>query len=160
MSYLKRNAWRLQIVLACCLAIAVSSMTSVAQGSTLFSDNFDDGNANGWTAAAGAWAVVQDSGSGVYALTTTGTEGRTSAGSQTWTNYTVEARVKVTNFGGSNRVLLAGRLLDFNNYYAASLFNSGGGQLEIRRKVSGSSTTLVSKAFALATGTWYTVRLV
>src|SRR6185295_3311717 len=116
--------------------------------------------ANGWTAAAGTWSVVQDSGSFVYALAATGTEGRTMAGSQAWTNYAVEARVKVTNFGGSNRVLVAGRLLDFNNYYAASLFNSSGGQLEIRRKISGSSTTLVSKDFALATGTWYTVRLV
>jgi pectate lyase len=142
----------------------LTSLSLIAQGaplsqSALFSDNFDDGNANGWTVAAGTWSVVQDSGSFVYTMAATGTEGRTMTGSQSWTDYAVEARVKVTNFGGSTRVLVAGRLLDFNNYYAASLLNSGGGTLELRRKVNGSSTTLVSKAFALTTGTWYTVRL-
>src|SRR5215208_774203 len=96
------------------VALLMVSLSLIAQGaplsqSALFSDNFDDGNANGWTPAAGTWSVVQDSGSFVYALAATGTEGRTMAGSQAWTNYAVEARVKVTNFGGSNRVLVAGR---------------------------------------------------
>src|ERR1051325_11071209 len=152
MEYLKHHMRLLRLALAGLLTVALVSIATVAQGATLFSDNFDDGNANGWPQAAGTWSVVQDSGSFVYSMSALGTEGRTMTGSQSWTDYAVEARVKVTNFGGSNRVLLAGRLLDFNNYYAASLFNSsGGGTLEIRRKVNGSSATLISKAFALTT---------
>src|SRR6185503_10153372 len=149
-----KNYRRHAFLVIVCVTLLMSSLSFNAQGaplsqSALFSDNFDDGNANGWTVAAGTWSVVQDSGSFVYTMAATGTEGRTMNGSQSWTDYAVEARVKVTNFGGSNRVLVAGRLLDFNNYYAASLLNSGGGTLELRRKVNGSSTTLVSKAFAL-----------
>src|SRR5215471_20257844 len=111
MEYLKRHMRLLRLTLVCCLTAAIVSMATVVQGATLFSDNFDDGNANGWTVAAGSWTVVQDSGSFVYSLPGTGVEGRTMNGSQSWTDYAVEARVKVVDFGGSNRVLVAGRLL-------------------------------------------------
>ena len=54
---------------------------------------------------------------------------------------------------------VAGRYQDGNNFYAASLYNSNGGKLEIRKKVSGSTTTLATLDYPLATGTWYTVKL-
>lgn len=130
-----------------------------AQGATLLSDNFDDGNSNGWTSTTGTWSVVQDGGSYVYYQSST-SEGRTSAGSSSWTNYSVQADVKVDNFNGSNRTYVAGRYIDGNNYYAASLYNSSGGTLEIRKKVNGSTTNLATKTnFGLSTGTWYTVKL-
>jgi hypothetical protein len=128
----------------------------VLSAATLFSDNFDDGNATGWTVQYGTWSVVQDSGSYVYYQSSLN-EGRTSAGSQSWTNVSVEARVKVDNFNGSNRAYVCGRYKDGNNYYAASLMSN---TIEIRKKVSGSSSTLVSKSYTIATGTWYTVKLV
>ncbi len=129
------------------------------QAATLFSDNFDDGAADGWTATSGTWSVVQDGGSYVYYQSSTD-EGRTSAGSQSWTDYSVEAKVKVDNFNGSNRTYVCGRYKDGNNFYAASLYNSSGGTLEIRKKVGGSTTTLASKSsYGLAAGTWYTVKL-
>jgi hypothetical protein len=123
---------------------------------TLFSDNFDDGNATGWIVQYGTWSVVQDSGSYVYYQSSLN-EGRTSAGSSGWTNFSVEARVKVDNFNGSNRAYVCGRYKDGNNYYAASLMSN---TIEIRKKLSGSSSTLVSKSYPIATGTWYTVKLV
>ncbi len=144
-----------------CLLFVFSAIfgTGFASAATLFSDNFDDGNSSGWTSTQGTWSVVSDSGSYVYYKSGTD-EGRTSAGSA-WTNYSVEARVKVDNFNGSNRAMVCARYRDGNNYYAASLYNSSGGTLEIRRKVSGSSTTLASKSnFGLTAGTWYTVKLV
>src|SRR5512134_1989510 len=158
MYHTHHSYWRSVMLVTLMVLLGSASIAPAAQAAppdqtALFSDNFDDGNANGWTQAQGTWAVVQDSGSFVYSMTALGTEGRTMAGSQAWTNYAVEARVKVVDFGGSNRVMVAGRLLDFNNYYAASLLNSSGGTLEIRRKINGSSTTLVSKAFPLSTGT-------
>lgn len=139
-------------VLVVSLLLAMGSMANAA---TLFSDNFNDGNATGWTATQGTWSVVTDSGSYVYYKSGTD-EGRTSAGSA-WTNYSVEAKVKVDNFNGSNRAYVCGRYKDGNNYYAASLMSNA---LEIRKKVSGSSTTIASKSYTVATGTWYTVKLV
>jgi pectate lyase len=133
---------------------------TLPQGTTLFSDDFESGNANNWVPTTGTWSVVLDSGSYVYYQSTT-SEGRTSAGSSSWTNYAVEAKVKIDNFNGANRAYVCGRYRDGNNYYCASLYNSSGGTLEIRRKVGGSSTTLVSKTnVGFAAGTWYTVKLV
>ncbi|HYH02685.1 MAG TPA: LamG-like jellyroll fold domain-containing protein, partial [Bacillota bacterium] len=129
---------------------------NLVHAATLFSDNFDDGNSSGWTTQNGAWSVVQDSGSYVFYQSSTG-EGRAWTGSSSWTNYAVEAKVKVDNFNGSNRAYVCARMKDGNNYYAASLV--GGGKLEIRKKVSGSTSTLVSKNYSLSTGTWYKVKL-
>ncbi|MEW9700481.1 right-handed parallel beta-helix repeat-containing protein [Paenibacillus sp. SI8] len=145
-------------------AVAISSLiagvllVSQAFAANVFSDNFDDGNANGWVTQNGSWAVVQDGSSYVYQQSST-SEGRASAGSTAWTDYAVEASVNVTNWNGSNRAYVAGRYTDGNNFYAASLYNSSGGKLEIRKKVSGSTTTLATKDFTLAAGTWYTVKL-
>lgn len=87
-------------------------------------------------------------------------EGRTSAGSSTWSDYSVQADVKIDSFNGTNRTYLCGRYGDGNNYYAASLSNSNGGTLEIRKKVGGSATTLSSKTdYPLSTGTVYNVKL-
>ena len=55
---------------------------------------------------------------------------------------------------------MAARYVDGNNYYTASLYNNNGGTLEIRKKVSASSSTLVSKSYALTTGIWYDVKLI
>lgn len=134
------------------LAIMSYSLVSAA---VVFSDDFNDGNATGWTVQYGTWSVVSDSGSYVYYKSGTD-EGRSSAGSQSWTNCSVQARVKVDNFNGSNRAYVCGRYKDGNNYYAASLMSN---TIEIRKKVSGSSSTLVSKSYTVATGTWYTVKL-
>ena len=140
-------------LVATMLLIAGQSSVSAA---TLFSDNFEDGNSSGWTTTSGTWSVVTD-GSKVYYKSGTD-EGRTSAGSSSWAKYSVEAKVKVDNFNGSNRAYVCGRFKDANNYYAASL--TGGGKLELRKKLSGSTTTLTSKSMTLATRTWYTVKLV
>ncbi len=131
----------------------------IVSATTLFSDNFDDGNATGWSATSGTWSVVSDSGSYVYYQSSTN-EGRTSAGSSSWTNYSVEARVKVDNFNGSNRAYVCGRWKDANNFYCVSLYNSSGGTIEIRKKVNGSTTNLATLTnVGLSAGTWYTVKL-
>ncbi len=140
------------------VSVLFLSMHVLINAATLFSDNFNDGNADGWATQNGTWSVVEDSGSYVYYQSST-SEGRASSGASTWINYSVQARVKVDNFNGSNRAYVCARYGDGNNYYAASLYNSSGGKLEIRKKVGGSSTTLVSKSYSLSAGTWYTVKL-
>jgi len=145
-------------VLVCfALFLALLSLAPV-RAATLFQDDFSDGAADGWTEQAkyDDWSVVQDNGNYVYYSSST-IEGRTSAGSSAWTDYSVLASVKVENFNGSNRAYVSGRYRDGNNYYAASL--TGGNTLELRKKVSGSTSTIASKPYSFATGTWYTVKL-
>ena len=136
----------------------VTPVPTQAAGSQLFFDDFNDGNAGDWAEDRGTWSVVQDSGSYVY-YESSSDEGRTSAGDQGWSDYTVSADIKVTAFNGTNRAYLCGRYQDGNNYYAASLYNSGSGKLEIRKKVGGSSSTIVEKDYALSEGIWYDVAL-
>lgn len=147
------------IAIALCFALMLPWLPGgQASAAALFSDDFENGSASNWTATTGAWSVVKDGSSNVYSQTST-SEGRTSAGDSSWNNYTMQADVKVDDFNGTNRTNVAGRYKDGNNYYAASLYNSGGGKLEIRKKVSGSSSTLVSKEYPLSTGVWYNVKL-
>ncbi|GAB2704086.1 hypothetical protein GCM10027018_24520 [Paenibacillus thermoaerophilus] len=152
------NARYLAALLIEALLLGLIGITT-ASAATLLTDDFGDGNANGWTSTHGTWSVVQEAGNYVYYQSSTN-EGRTSAGSASWTDYSVEAKVKVDNWNGSNRTYVAGRYRDGNNFYAASLYNSSGGTLEIRKKVNGSTTTIASKTnFGLSAGTWYTVKL-
>jgi hypothetical protein len=141
-----------------CKREEVSSADSRAvSGTVSFSDDFESGSLNKWSVSRGTWSVVTD-GSKVLNQAST-SEARIASTAPLYTDGSVEARVKVTNFNGSNRVYVTGRHKDFNNYYAASLYNSSGGKIEIRKKVSGSSSTLASKSYALSTNVWYTVRL-
>src|SRR5262245_7804024 len=128
-----------------------------AQNQTLFSDNFEDGNANGWTKSGGSWSVVSD-GSLVYRQSGTGADARARAGSTSMTNYAVQARVKPLAFNGTNRfVALLARAPAMTSYYLLALSNNN--QLQLRKLAGGSPTILASTSFTVTTGTWYTLRI-
>ncbi len=137
-------------------ASATPTPTPASSGSTLFSDNFESGSYSNWTTQNGSWSVTTD-GSKVFYQSSTSAEGRAWLNtSSSWTNQTVEAKVKVTSFNGSNPVLVCARMKDGNNYYAVAVKN---GTLELRKKVSGSTSVLTSKSYTFSTGTWYTIKL-
>ena len=72
-----------------------------ASAATLFSDNFQDGDVSGWSKSGGEWAVVTD---GTLALRQSKLDSelaREFAGSTSWTNYSVQARVKPLAFDGA-----------------------------------------------------------
>ncbi|MGM0881582.1 MAG: pectate lyase [Bacillota bacterium] len=146
------------IVLSLALVLPLV-FVSPASAVTFLQDGFDDGRADNWSPTTGSWSVLNENGNYVY-YQSSSSEGRNSAGSQSWTDYSVTADMKIVNFNGSTRTYVTGRYKDGNNYYAASLYNSNGGTLEIRKKVSGSSTTLASKSnYGLTTSNWYNVKL-
>lgn len=141
-------------VLALLLAVA-----PWAEAQPLFSDNFNDGNANGWTTTSGSWSVATDR-TPVYRVGANGGNVRSNAGNTAWTNYSVQARIKPLSFSSASSVRwasLLGRYRDTGNYYYVALQNDN--VLRLRRFVGSSSTTLAERSFTVTTGTWYTVRL-
>jgi hypothetical protein len=157
MHYLRKILWRSLPLILVLLVIACPGIRAAA---LLFEDNFDSADVRAWTTQYGKWSIVQDNGNGSYVFYQSSlNEGRAFTGSSSWSNYTVTAQVKVENFNGANRVNLCARYRDGNNYYAASLYNSKGGVLELRKKVSGSSATLAAKKLPLSSGVWYIMQL-
>jgi pectate lyase len=135
----------------------VLGLTGSAQAATLFADDFNDGNATGWSTNGGSWSVATD-GSGVYRQGGTGADARALTGTAGWTDYSVQARVKPTAFSGSNRfAAVLARVQSSTSYYYLALRSNN--TVELKRLESGSSTTLDSASLTVTAGTFYTVRL-
>jgi hypothetical protein len=144
-----------------------------APGSTLLSDDFEDGNADGWlnsqTSSTGVprWGVsLSDAGSLSYSETGTLTSTIYVAvnGSRVWTDVSIEAKVRILSIGGSSSSNFAGvcaRFSDLDNFYCAALRTDG--RVGFRSRVGGSSTTLgsaITVAPPVGVNVWYTIRLV
>ncbi|HYN95730.1 MAG TPA: family 16 glycoside hydrolase [Pilimelia sp.] len=130
---------------------------SSAFAATLLTDTFDDGNADGWARSSGSWAVVTD-GSPVYRQSGTSGDARSLAGQTTWTNYSVQARVKPTGYGATNRFVgVIARAQSSSNYYA--LVVTGSGDVRIVKRAGGAPVTLGTGTAGIATGSWGTLRL-
>ncbi|HEV7709665.1 MAG TPA: right-handed parallel beta-helix repeat-containing protein [Asanoa sp.] len=147
-------------VLAAALAavIVAFGLGGAAQAATLFSDDFNDNSADGWSKSGGDWAVVSD-GSPTFTQSKTDSElAREFAGSTGWTSYSVQARVKPLGFSGSNRVVaLAARSSSASKMYRLALTNANRAELQA---VDGSSVTVIgSAALTVSVGTWYTLRI-
>jgi hypothetical protein len=121
-------------------------------------DDFEDGNANGWTTVGGTWSVVTD-GNYVYQQSNNAA-GSFGAyrGNSTWSNYSVQAKTKITSFGTSPSAILRARYADSNNYY---LLLVNGTQMILKKKVGGTVTDLATADYVnVNANTWYTFKLV
>ena len=148
------SRWR-RTLLGALVSLATPAIAA-AQG-VLFSDDFEDGVADGWAIHQGTWSVVSDV-SRVYRQSGTSSRYRSSAGSSAWTDYSVEARVKPTAWNGSDRfAALFARFRDPSNHYLLALRSSN--RVELRRSVSGSASTLAQASFAVSLGASYVLRL-
>lgn len=124
----------------------------------LFSDDFEDGNDNGWTQETGSWSVVTDEGSKRYEQGTyTTAEYRTSTGNTSWDDYTFEVDVQPLSFDGNSAIFINFRYSDNSNTYRAVIH--GYNQLRLQKKVSGALTELANESYTFNTGTIYTIRL-
>ncbi|GIM91141.1 pectate lyase family protein [Paractinoplanes toevensis] len=146
-----KNRW---IIIAAVVLLSAAA-TVPAYADTLFGDNFDDGNATGWSTNGGSWSVVTD-GSPAYRQSSTGANARALAGDTSWTDYTVTARVRPIAFGASNRTAgIAARVRASGEYYALVLTGAGTTQLQ---RVSGGSATVLATAAVTGTTLALTVR--
>jgi hypothetical protein len=137
-------------------AVTATVLVTPASAATLFSSTFESGT-SGWSKSGGDWTVVTD-GSHVLQQTNTGTDkARQFAGSTGWTNYSVQGRVKPLTFGSGGVAALAARAAGSTKMYRLAL--TGANRAELQYMNGGTITVLASAPQAVATGTWYTLRL-
>jgi hypothetical protein len=120
----------------------------------VFCDDFEDGDAAGWTKSGGTWTVVDDAGNSAYE----GGASEESYAGPSLTDQTVQARVKVLqmNTGNSYRAGIIARLSGSSNFYTLQV--AGDDTLSIRK-----STSVVSGCAAVPVGVtvtdWFTLKL-
>jgi len=89
------------VAVAAAVGITATAFAGSSGGSVSFGDDFEDGNASGWSKSGGSWTVVAD-GTRVLRQSDAGTAlAREFAGDSSWTDYTVTARVKAVSLTGS-----------------------------------------------------------
>ncbi|GIH97306.1 polysaccharide lyase family 1 protein [Planobispora siamensis] len=136
-------------------ALTLASVPS-AFAATLFGDDFEDGDAGGWSRSGGSWSVVTD-GSRAYRQSGTSADARAVAGAG-WANQAVQARVKPIAFNGTGRhVAVAARAQSTSSYYFLGLSNAG--SVVLGKRTGGAPVILDSAPATVTAGTWYTLRL-
>jgi hypothetical protein len=142
------------------IAVAVIAGTIVvtpANAATLFSADFESG-ATGWSKSGGDWSVVADGSQAFQQASTTTDRAREFAGSTSWANYTVQARVKPLAFGSGGVAALVSRASGATTMYRLAL--TGTNRVELQYMNGGSVTVLAGVSRTVAPGTWYTLRIV
>jgi pectate lyase len=152
---------RRALLAAAAAAAVTAGLMSIASGTahaaTLLSDGFEDGNVNGWSKSGGEWSVVAD-GSQVFQQSKLDSElARQFNGSTSWTDYSVQARVKPLAFDQSGSfAAIASRSTSSTKMYRLVLFAN---RAELQA-VNGSSIEVIgSQSMSITTGTWYTLRI-
>ncbi|GLK86115.1 Ig-like domain-containing protein [Ancylobacter defluvii] len=128
---------------------------TVTNSDTLLSENFDDGNAEGWTAPGARWQVagsVQSRGTEVEGIAAgegalraydnaSGIMNWTGAGSDAWTGYTVSATLTAEDQKGLG---LVAYYTDAQNYYRLS-FDISANEHKLIRVQGGVETVLATE---------------
>jgi pectate lyase len=134
--------------------VLMVGLAAQAGAAALFVDDFEDGNADGWTRSGGSWSVVAD-GSRVFRQGGTSADARALAGNAGWTDYAVQARVKPIAYNNRGVGVIA-RAQNTSNYYALLIT---GGQAQLVKRAGGADTTLASGVVAVPAGGWAVLRL-
>src|SRR5690606_1267866 len=116
----------------------------------LVADDFQDGDADGWTPSGGStWSVVTDGTLAYRQTDETATPGPMSVtGDSGWTDQIIEVDAKLIATSGSNRWFgLLARYTDVDNYYYIAFRTSN--VIELKKMVGGSYTTLDSASLSL-----------
>jgi hypothetical protein len=137
---------------------AVTALVAVlvpsASASTLFSDDFESGAGN-WSKSGGTWSVVSD-GSKVYKQAKADSElARVFAGETSWTNYSVEAKVKALDLS-KGLAGVAARASGSSTMYRLALTSAGKAELQ---SVKGSTITTIGSATVSNPAAWHTLKV-
>lgn len=142
------------------VSTAVSAGPTVGDGpQTLFSDDFSDGVADGWVSTSGIWTVAN----GEYSGQASSGASYSVAGEASWTDYTLQAKVNVTNnINGNKDAGLVFRYADPDNTYVLYLKNNDrtGRKMELVKVVGGVKTVLDFSNPSIAPDTFYTYKII
>ncbi|MDR6549084.1 sugar-binding protein [Paenibacillus qinlingensis] len=131
----------------------LAATTATGPGTLAFSDDFQDGVADGWTPANGTWSVVTSGGSKVYKQASwLATNAFNTVDTSTYTNYSVETNIKLTQNDIDLAAGITARYLDPNNFY---YFRIKAGKLQIGKSVNGAVTILTAKNYTMTTNEVY-----
>jgi hypothetical protein len=121
--------------------------------------DFQDNDASRWQPiGASELAIVRSGHSRVLRQSNASSNSGALLADTDWTNQSVQADIRVTNFPASDGfVALASRYRDFNDYYYVSLRH--GDRLALRKKVGGVVIELAAMEFPVTPGRTYRVRL-
>jgi hypothetical protein len=134
--------------------------SSLSSQSVLFYDDFEDGDLRGWTNSAQVGEIIMDEdGNHVLRLTGAAWSG-IQVGDQTWTDYVVEARIKIIQFtdGPTPSMFYYVRDSDGNNYNAGLGPNGVGMGLNFNGEYSGFPATYASGMPFIQTNVWHIFR--
>jgi hypothetical protein len=131
----------------------------------LLSDDFEDGIADGWTPNLPAqWTVATDAGNKCYKFDAAwpNNGGVSTAGSASWTNYTLMADVKVPVLPDWTETCFYVRYVDSDNYYRLLVEARGGyRRYQLQKRVGGGTVANLGSSVTVtfAANTWYVVSL-
>ncbi len=125
-------------------------------GETLFSDDFDDGNADGWTPVQprGAWSVTN----GAYTQTDTAAEDTmVQAATISATDY--DLSVKATKTAGDEGFLVAFGIQETGQFYWWNLGGWNNTQGAVEKGITSAKEQLLTKPNSVETGRTYDLRV-
>lgn len=122
-------------------------------------DNFESGNAAGWSTLAGSqFSVVANGANRIYRQSSTAGDARAVLSGTNWTNQAIEAQITPRAFDGNDRwVGLVTRFQDAQNYFYVTLRSSG--SVQLKRMRAGVFSTIASAALPVTLNRSYRVRL-
>ncbi|MBN2031383.1 T9SS type A sorting domain-containing protein [bacterium] len=151
----KKNFWFVVSIFMLLLGFPIMGI-DVNNGSVLFQDDFEDGNANGWILGSG-WEVISDD---TYVLRGQGhdlahplVEG--------WTNHSIEFRFKLLSEGFHFNFRVSENRLSQTDIILTKYFLEIQENLLILKKKFGTSTDSLSEVtVSLSMNTWHTLKVV
>ncbi|MEU7979864.1 pectinesterase family protein [Micromonospora sp. NPDC049081] len=158
---MRRNRRPLAVAVAA-LATALLCLTplggaQVAHAATLFGDDFTDGDLAGWSRSGGTWSVAADDSPALQQARADTGDARLFAGSASWSDQVVQARVKPLALPGNGMVALLARASGATSYYRLAL--SAGDQVRLEAVRSGRVTPLATVSHPVTAGGWHTLRI-
>jgi pectate lyase len=155
----RRVLWRPLAVGAAVVAFAGAiGVSNLAYAATLFTANFEDGSISSWSKSGGAWAVATDGTRVMQQSNPSSDLAREFNGSSSWTNYVLQARVKVLSFVSSDGFAgVAARSSTSTTFDRVVLLT--GGRVQLQAVNSGAVTVLGTASLGISAGTWFTVRI-
>ncbi|MFC6016831.1 right-handed parallel beta-helix repeat-containing protein [Plantactinospora solaniradicis] len=150
-----RTAWRAGAVVVAALT-AIGVVAVGASAATLFADDFEDGDSNGWSKSGGTWSVGADGSRALRQTSASADLARVFAGQTNWTNYAVQVRVKPAGYGTTGFAGIAARSNASTSFDRLVLHAD---RVELQAVRSGAVTVLGATPLALAPGTWATLRI-